>query len=198
MSDYEEEVNLDLSNEEEQDNGEFIEDSSEEEKDPRITDSEGEDYISDIFEPVKPKPKVKRVLTEEHKAKLQAGRIRALENRRANARKNKEMKTLAKQKKDLEYENLKHEVDELQYKPKSRSIKYNTQENPSMNGFAETYNLSHEQLEELQENAISNYEKKRKDKKAVKHKEERDKELLNAVLHAHTDTSNAWTMYCPQ
>ena len=119
MNPYEEKEPIDLLDEE--DNSEFIVDEE--------TEEELEDEIpqSSIFDApvIKHVEKPKRVLTEEHKAKLQAGRLRALENRRANARKKKEMKVLKKKKEEVEYDNLVTEVDDLEhYKPKHKVGQY--------------------------------------------------------------------------
>jgi len=186
MDYYNENDEIDLSNDDANDNTEFVDDDTDEEED-MIKQNE-------IFdEPVISNQKPKRKLSEEHKAKLQAGRLKALENRRENSRKNKEMKELHKKKKDLEYEHLQKEVDDLEY------------ENPIVNGknkfntdFADTYNLSEEQLIDIQEKAVANYDNKRKERKKLKKQAENDKNIRHVVEQAQSNIDNAWMRYIPQ
>jgi len=182
MNPYEENKPLDLLNEESEDNAEFIEEDSEEE----IEDEIPQDTIFDApIIKVHNAPRQKRVLSEEHKAKLQAGRLRALENRRANAKQNKDMRALSKKKKQLEYDSLKNQVDDLEYKNP-------VQEESGL------FSLSEKQLIDLQEKAVEKYDTKRKQRKAEKKEKEHNQKIKQFVNSAQSNVDNAWAMYLPQ
>tara|TARA_R100000805_G_C3599725_1_gene100498 strand:+ start:196 stop:774 length:579 start_codon:yes stop_codon:yes gene_type:complete len=177
-NDVQEEINDEINNNVE-DNSEFVESDDDEEE--------------SIFVKPDPKPvKKKRELSAEHKEKLRQGRLKALENRRKNAQQKREMKELQKKKKDLEYESLKKDVE-----------KY---DNPALNGFNEnlqkTWNLSEEQLIDLQEKAVEKYDTKRKARKQEKKKKQQELEhtqKVKKVIHNTTSTlDNAWSYYIPQ
>lgn len=190
MSDEEENKDIyqDLENEvndeieiEVDDNSEFIEDQDDEE------DEEDTIFIKPTVNPVKKK----RQLSEEHKEKLRQGRLKALENRRNNAKQKREMKELQKKKKQLEHEQLKKEVE-----------KY---DNPAMNGFNEDFKqhfkLTEEQLIDLQERAVEKYDTKRKARKQEKKKkqeEEQHTQKVQQVIRNTTSTLDNWSYYIPQ
>jgi len=185
MNPYEENKPLDLLNEESEDNAEFLHETESEEE---IEDEIPQDTIFDtpVIEKIHSAPRPKKVLSEEHKAKLQAGRLRALENRRANARQNKEMRALSKKKQQLEYDNLKHEVDDLEYK------------NPTHEEESSLFSLSEAQLIDLQEKAVEKYDIKRKQRKAEKKDKQHSQKINQFVNSAQSNVDNAWAMYLPQ
>ena len=182
MNPYQEKEQIDLLDEnDEEDNTEFIVDEETEEE-------ELEDEIpqSSIFDApvIKHVEKPKRVLSEEHKAKLQAGRLRALENRRANARKKKEMKVLKKKKEEVEYDNLVTEVDDLEhYKPKHKIGQYV---------------LTEDDLIKLQEKAVESYDNKRKERKKEKQAKKHQDQIKGLIQSTQKNVENSWEMYLPQ
>ena len=186
MNPYEENVEPVLletdENENEEDNSEFIEEDASEEEE--VEDEIPTNTIFDEAPVVKPVSKPKRVLSDEHKAKLQAGRLRALENRRENARKKKEMKQLKKKKEEVEYDNLVNEVDDLEhYKPKHK---------------IGHYVLSEDDLIKLQEKAVESYDNKRKERKKEKQAKKHQESLKGLINQTRTNVENAWEMYLPQ
>jgi len=187
MSDEEEieQINSDLENDVHEDE---INDPSEDNDNSEFVESDDDEQ--DVFDkPVITQVKKKRELTAEHKEKLRQGRLKALENRRNNARQKKEMKELAKKKKEMEHKVLKQEVENY--------------DNPAMNGFSEdfkqTWNLTEEQIIDLQEKAVEKYDTKRKKRKEEKKKTQATKnhnDSLKQVVKNTTSTiDNAWTQY---
>ena len=187
--DNDDKIDIDLSdNIDEGDNSEFIE-------------SDDDDQIpqNDIFDkpPVITAPvRKKKTLSEEHKKKLMAGRLKGLEARRERARQNKELKELEKKKKQLYRENLQKEVQQMEV------INPHEELNPSNNGFTDDfkdkYKLSHDDILRMQEEAISNYEIKRKERKAIKKEKEHNDRMKAVVQKAQSNVENAWMMYVPQ
>ena len=191
MNPYEEKEEIDLLNDESDDNQEFIDDETESEEEEHDMIQQDEIFDTPIIKKVHTAPKKKRVLSEEHKAKLQAGRLRALENRRANARKNKEIKELSKKKKDLEYNSLKKEVDDLEYPNPVSNHKVNST-------FQDTYNLTEQQLLDLQEQAVEKYDTKRKARKKEKKEKQHNDNIKNLIQQTTRNVDNAWEMYVQQ
>ena len=111
----------------------------------------------------KGKPRKKRPpMTEEHKEKLKAARVKAMEARKAKAQEKKDAKALEKEEKELlkkqkvkRVKQLKEEVEE-ETKPKIRDADYPVS------------TITKKDLEEAQLNAIINYEKIRKQRKQQK------------------------------
>ncbi len=140
-----------------------------------------EDIFQDppVIKKVK-EPKKKRVLSEEHKAKLAAARVKALETRRKNAALKKEEKELQKTIKHNKINKLRKEA-EVEVREETAPI-------PIQQSVAETKpstNYSKEDLEEFALNAILGHEKIRKARKAKKREEEavaREQQLLKQQL----------------
>lgn len=141
-------------------------------------------------------PKKKRVLSEEHKLKLQAARQKALEVRRANASMKKEMKDLEKQAKQQKLEQLREQVTG---KPAKKKVEFasaapasppspvNEYREPPQRPITDKPALSQEvDLEQISLNAIMNYEKIRKGRKKKKKEEQetqRQHHELKQQLH---------------
>ena len=116
-----------------------------------------QEVISEVIEKPKPvkKPRKKRVLTEAQKEKLAQARVKALEVRRANARKKQEIKDLKKQKPKKE-ENIKMEIQEIK-EVKEKKIMF-----------------SQEDVDMITFKAISNYDEIRKQRKKDKLKKKEE------------------------
>jgi len=152
------------------------------------------------------KTKKKRVLSEEHKAKLALARQKALEVRRANSKQKKEMKELTKLKKQQELDKLREETGRkktTQHNPKKvvdtpiavepsppsmveqpKSQPVSIPKQPS-----QKIGYSQEDLEKATLNAIMGYEKIRKKRKQVKKEEQRqhiEQEALKKQLREIT------------
>jgi len=115
-------------------------------------------------------PKKKRVLTEEHKAKLAVAREKALATRRANAAIKKETKDLEKKVKTNKLNKLRKEADE----PIEQPIDNVEQEVPKPINPIQSMqsNISQKDLEAVALNAIIGHEKIRKARKKKKKEEE--------------------------
>jgi len=165
--------------------------------------------------PVKKKERKKRVMSEEHKKKLAQARVKALEVRRENARKKKEIKDLKKQQKENELDELRASV-----KPKVKKVveevnKETGEENPNfiyekpnmmepkqMAGANMThYKYTQDDVDNITFKAISNYDalrKERKKEKEIRKKEEAHKEaerqkLLRVATGLKTNVpTNMW------
>ena len=132
--------------------------------------------------PMKPMKK-KRVLSEAHKEKLNAARVKALEVRRANAKEKKELKELEKKAKQKKVNDLKKYIGETEdIVPQTKEVK-TTPATPATPATFSTHMhlapdkqkyLTQEDVEEISIQAIAGYEKIRKSRKAQK-KEENDK-----------------------
>ena len=111
-------------------------------------------------------PKKKRVLTEEHKAKLAVAREKALATRRANAAIKKETKDLEKKVKTNKLNKLRKEADE----PIEQPIDNVEQEVPKPINPIQSMqsNISQKDLEAVALNAIIGHEKIRKARKQKK------------------------------
>ena len=143
-------------------------------------------------------PKKKRVLSEEHKAKLAVAREKALATRRANAAIKKETKDLEKKVKTNKLNKLREEADEP---IKSQPINIPVQEvvqKPVGN------NISQADLEAVALNAIVGHERIRKARKQKKKEAEEityqqnllKQQLSNVVnnkpVHPHYSTNGVW------
>ena len=165
-----------------------------------------EEVIQEVIEEPKPvkKPRKKRVLTEAQKQKLAEARVKALEVRRANARKKQEIKDLKKQKQDQELNKLRNDVKPVKIIEKKPEPK--KQENIQMevkepkghyspinaNGTTERKVMfTQEEVDMITFKAISNYDEIRKQRKKEKQKKkeedsikERERQkLLRIVNH---------------
>ena len=113
-----------------------------------------------------PKPvKKKRVMSDEHKQKLALAREKALVTRRNNAKIKKEKKDLEKQLKENELNDLREKVKPKQKKVEPEQEHLNTDTEPK---YPPNNIYSKKDIEEISTNAIMNYEKIRKQRKAKK------------------------------
>ena len=113
-----------------------------------------------------PKPvKKKRVMSDEHKQKLALAREKALVTRRNNAKIKKEKKDLEKQLKENELNDLREKVKPKQKKVIEEQEHLNTDTEPK---YPPNNIYSKKDIEEISTNAIMNYEKIRKQRKAKK------------------------------
>ena len=142
--------------------------------------------------------KKKRILSEDHKQKLNAARVKALEVRRANAKEKKELKELEKKAKQKKVDDLKKYIGEDVPVPVKEVVKEvktevkttplataDTPTTPATTDTPATFSshmhlanpkkyLTQEDVEEISIQAIAGYEKIRKGRKALK-KEENEK-----------------------
>jgi len=117
----------------------------------------------------KGKPRKQRPpMTEAHKEKLKAARVKAMAARQAKAKERQEAKLLEKQEKELlkqqKVKRVKQLKEEVEEDIKPQPIKKNVIEQM----------FSKKDLEDAQLNAIMNYEKIRKQRKDIKKKEEEE------------------------
>jgi len=167
----------------------------------------GEKPKEEVARPPVKKERKKRVMSEEHKQKLAQARVKALEVRRENARKKKEIKDLKKQQKENELDELRASV-----KPKAKKVveevKEVVVEEPiimepkQMAGANMThYKYTQDDVDNITFKAISNYDalrKERKKEKEIKKKEDAIKEaerqkLLRVATGLKTNvTNNMW------
>ncbi len=142
----------------------------------------------------KGKPRKKRPpMSEAHKEKLKAARVKAMEARKANAKEKKDAKALEKEEKELlkkqkvkRVKQLKEEVEEDETpKPIKETIREQM--------------FSRKDLEEAQLNAIMNYEKIRKSRKEQKKiEQEKNKEqeaLRNQIRRAVAPPQQEYNMF---
>jgi len=131
------------------------------------------------------KPRKKRVLTEEHKEKLKLAREKALITRRKNAAKRKEIKDLEKRKEENQLNQLRKEagveIKELEPAPEPEPEKINIDIDNRQSTEVKMYNMSAEDIEELQMNAIANYDNVRIKRKEKKKKAEEKQRQVNQV-----------------
>tara|TARA_R110000824_G_scaffold83781_1_gene209544 strand:- start:493 stop:1020 length:528 start_codon:yes stop_codon:yes gene_type:complete len=164
------------------------------------------------MKPVKdvPKARKKRIMTDDQKEKLAQARKKALVVRRENARIKKEEKELIKMKKQQDLDALRQSVKGtpapkkvnispvveetiIHEPPIQKKVVVEQQINPSNNGFNE-YKYTQDDVDRISLNAVENYDKIRKSRKAekdeLKQKEEtKEKErqrLLNIVTGSKT------------
>ena len=153
-------------------------------------------FQTPIIKKVNEKPiKPKRVLSEEHKAKLAVAREKALETRRANAAIKKETKELEKKVKTNKLNKLRNEADEP---IKSEPVDIPVPVQPVGK------NISQADLEAVALNAIVGHERIRKARKQKKKEAEEityqqnllKQQLSNVVnnkpVHPHYSTNGVW------
>ena len=129
-----------------------------------------------VEKPVK-KPRKKRVMTDAQKERLALARVKALEVRRANAKKKKEIRDLKKQKADQELDqlrndvkpkqNIKKEIKEVEETPPPPPSKHHSPIN-ACGQTAKTPMYSQEDVDLITFKAISNYDEVRKQRKKEK------------------------------
>tara|TARA_R110000744_G_scaffold210223_1_gene329319 strand:- start:3603 stop:4262 length:660 start_codon:yes stop_codon:yes gene_type:complete len=169
-----EQINIDLKEDTEEENPNFIYEDDDEDDVMPVVEVKREEYKKeDIFQttstPHTKPPKKKRVLTEEHKAKLAIARVKAMETRRRNTAEKKEMKELEAKAKQKKKQELKDYVDA----PKERKpikdvpivekvIEKVIEERPK------SPTITKKDLEDAQLEAIIKYEALRKERKRVK------------------------------
>ena len=158
-----------------------------------------EDTVNNKQDQKTVKTRKKRVMTDAQKEKLAVARKKALEVRREKARLKKEEKELLKLKKQQEMDQLRQSVgrqtktktpapsperEPVKIQEKHVDIDKEAQINPSNNGFNE-YKYTQEDVDRISLNAVQNYDKIRKSRKAdklKKQKEEADKEAERQKL----------------
>jgi hypothetical protein len=143
-----------------------------------------QEVIPEVVEKPVKKARKKRVLTEAQKEKLAQARVKALEVRRANARKKQEIKDLKKQKQDQELNELRSHVKPIQKKQepkKQENIKMEIEEvkphySPiNANGTKEKKVMfTQEDVDMITFKAISNYDEIRKQRKKEKQKKKEE------------------------
>ena len=149
---------------------------------------------TDVILTKKGKPRKKRPpMSEAHKEKLKAARVKAMEARKAKAQEKKDAKALEKEEKELlkkqkvkRVKQLKEEVEEdVTPKPTKETIKEQM--------------FSKKDLEEAQLNAIMNYEKIRKSRKEQKKiEQEKNKEqeaIRNQIRRAVAPPQQEYNMF---
>lgn len=147
--------------------------------------------FGDEDEPPSPPVKKKKQATEKQRAHLKKAREKALATRQAKAKLRKQgeaEKKAERQKKREEKEQLELEKEEKEYKSsKIESV-------PTKSSLR---SLTEEQILVLQENAIANYETKRKkakeEKKKVQAKVDQDKKIYESINKAvNPDPDDVW------
>jgi hypothetical protein len=130
-----------------------------------------------VHEKPKPekKPRKKRVMTEAQKEKLAQARIKALEVRRANAKKKQEIKDLKKQKQDEELNELRKNVKPSPPKPEP-NIKMEIEEVKQVKEAQKEKKVmfTQEDVDMITFKAISNYDEIRKQRKKEKQKKKEE------------------------
>ena len=136
-----------------------------------------------------PSPKVKKKGTEKQREHLKKAREKALATRQAKAKIRKE----EEEKKSLERQQKREEREKLKIEKEDRDHLKQVEVKPHsyMN------QLSNEQLVELQQKAIENYESKRKAKKVIKRKEQmkiaQEKKIYDTINKAvNPDPDDVW------
>ena len=138
------------------------------------------------------KPKVKRKATEKQKEHLAKAREKALATRRANAEKKKAQRELIQKEKDLKkqerMEKLRLKEEQKELKQVQQEIQLKKQAPPPAPMPAPQPIFTQEDILKIQEQAISNYETKRKAKKEAKKKaleqEQHDKKVYQSIAKA--------------
>ena len=172
-----------------------------------------------VFQPppqVAPVKKKKRVMSEEHKQKLAQARVKALEVRRENARKKKEIKDLKKQQKDNELDELrasvgkkmkesppkpvevKKKIEEIVEEVRHVSVPQQEKQIPS------NYKYTQEDVDTITFKAISNYDAIRKQRKKEKeiirtdeaHKEAERQKLMRVASGLKTSAPTSMWDNC--
>jgi len=143
------------------------------------------------------KPKVKRKATPKQKEHLAKAREKALATRRANAEKKKAERELIQNEKDLKkqerMEKLRIKEEQKELKQVQQQIQIKKQAPAPMPAPQPTF--TQDDILKIQEQAISNYETKRKAKKEAKKKaldqEQHDKKVYQAITKA-IKPSSVW------
>ena len=155
--------------------------NEDEELENESSDSSEEEEVYEPEPPPPPEPikkKGRKPMSEEHKAKLKLAREKALVTRRRNAMEKKEVKELQKKKKQMDIEKLRNEVNG----PTIKEV------------VTEKETFTKKDIEEAQLNAITNYEKLRKQRKKKKVEEQKDtkdkEEIKTKLMKATNFTSN--------
>tara|TARA_R110000765_G_scaffold271585_5_gene370352 strand:+ start:1120 stop:1827 length:708 start_codon:yes stop_codon:yes gene_type:complete len=141
----------------------------------------------------KGKPRKQRPpMTEAHKEKLKAARVKAMAARQTKAKERQEAKLLEKQEKELlkqqKVKRVKQLKEEVEEDIKPQPIKKNVIEQM----------FSKKDLEDAQLNAIMNYEKIRKQRKDIKRKEEKENkehEKLKSQLRRAVTTQQEYNPF---
>ena len=177
---------------------------------------EGAEDEPSACETAEPKPKKKKPPSEKQRAHLKKAREKALATRRANASKKKaeaEEKRIARQKKREEKDKAMIEQEEEDYLASkevhatgSHSSQRHDKVKPKVTFGKESLptksslrSLTDEQILDLQEQAISNYEVKRKAAKVVKKKEQgkvaQEKKVYESITKAvGADPDDVWNV----
>ena len=188
----EEYINVDLNEETGEVNPQFIYEDDEESTVMPVVETKKEEYKKeDIFQttdvPHTKPPKKKRILTEEHKAKLALARVKAMETRRRNIAEKKEMKQLEKMAQEKKKAELKRYVED-ERKPIEKvpivekvieKVDKVIEERPK------SPTITKKDLEDAQLEAIIKYEalrKERKKKKMEQKKIEDEKEVVRQTI----------------
>lgn len=127
------------------------------------------------------KPRKKRVMTEEQKAKMKAGREATAARKRLEKQEDKKMKQLVQQKKKKDLEKLEKEVNETEEEKQERIIAKS--------------DITKEDLVKAQYAAIHTYDSMRKERKAEKRKKQREEQLVKeyqAQVQATIKKVNDW------
>ena len=142
---------------------------------------QSQDHQPNVKLTKKGKPRKKRPpMSEEHKAKLALAREKAMASRKKKAQERKENKALETEEKELLKKQKVKRVKQLKEEVEDGSIS-----NPSPKETIKEKSFTKEDLEEAQLQAIMNYEKIRKSRKAekqVRQKKEAEAEALKAQL----------------
>lgn len=176
-----------------------------------ILEEEVKEEIKELSEPTPPptpekKPprltkrgKVRKPISEEHKRKLQEGRLKGLETRRKNA----EAKRIAKQQAEEEKETLnllkkkKSQVKSKLIKKELEEVEDELQEQLPKSKRMITF----EDLQMIQKNTIEHIENDRLKRKAIKKKEREEKQYQDNILKKinpvpwHKDPKNPYRGY---
>ena len=130
------------------------------------------------------KPRKKRVMTEEQKAKMKAGREAATARKRLEKQDDKKIKELVKQKKKKELERLEKEVNETEEEQEVKQQRIIAKSD-----------ITKEDLVKAQYAAIHTYDSMRKERKAEKKKKQREEQLVKeyqAQVQATIKKVNDW------
>lgn len=149
-----------------------------------------------IFEDIPKKKKTRKPMTEEHKAKLKLAREKANAVRRAKGQENRKLKQMKNETKELqklkiekEYNKVKHEVEKIKDPPKPAPAPAPEPEPKQVHN-----QLTKEDIEEAQLQAIMKYEALRKERKKNKKineaEEQRKTEMRNKLLRAMNPRNN--------
>lgn len=187
-----EEINMDLNEETGEENPQFIYEDDEDSTVMPVVETKKQEYKKeDIFQttdvPHTKPPKKKRVLTEEHKAKLALARVKAMETRKRNIAEKKELKELEKRAKEKKKRELKRyvedETEQQEVKEKvpvvEKVIEKVVEKRPK------SPTITKKDLEDAQLEAIIKYEalrKERKKKKLEQQKIESEKEVVRQTI----------------